>query len=75
MFPGMFGGNPPLQPSPLPTAVANTASQLESPETRFASQLEQLEGMGFVDKQKNISALLAAGGNVNSAIEYLLSQL
>ncbi|KAI9304934.1 hypothetical protein BJ944DRAFT_240111 [Cunninghamella echinulata] len=52
----------------------NNASQsTEPPETRFQSQLSQLEEMGFVEKQANIRALLATGGNVDAAVEYLLN--
>ncbi|SCV67900.1 BQ2448_5511 [Microbotryum intermedium] len=43
------------------------------PEERFQTQLAQLQGMGFYDASKNIRALLASGGNVEAAIEYLFS--
>ncbi|CAO3591033.1 unnamed protein product [Absidia cylindrospora] len=46
---------------------------MEPPETRFSSQIGQLEEMGFSEKQANIRALLATGGNVEAAIEYLLN--
>lgn len=39
----------------------------------FRAQLEQLEEMGFSERQANVRALLATGGNVEAAIEYLLS--
>ena len=54
--------------------AANTAPQ-QPPEERFASQLQQLEAMGFVDKEKNIRALLSTGGEVNAAIDRLISGL
>jgi len=38
-------------------------------------QLQQLQDMGFIDRQANIRALQATGGNVSLAIEQLLSQL
>lgn len=44
-------------------------------ESRFKMQLEKMDEMGFTDKKKNIRALLATGGNLNSAIERLLTQL
>lgn len=44
------------------------------PEERFRTQLEQLRDMGFVDQQANIAALQATGGNIQLAIERLLSQ-
>eukprot|EP00923_Selenidium_pygospionis_P054133 GHVN01094314.1.p1 GENE.GHVN01094314.1~~GHVN01094314.1.p1 ORF type:complete len:388 (-),score=96.57 GHVN01094314.1:155-1318(-) len=41
------------------------------PEQRFALQLEQLENMGFINRQANIDALTATGGDINLAIERL----
>lgn len=49
------------------------ASNLPPPEERFQVQLQQLNDMGFYDAQKNIRALLATGGNVHAAVEYLFS--
>ena len=42
------------------------------PEERFQVQLEQLQSMGFSNAAQNIRALLATGGRVDSAIEYIL---
>lgn len=59
-----------------PAAAGTTATPrapLPPPEERFAGQLQQLEAMGFVDKQKNIQALLSTGGEVNAAIDRLIS--
>ncbi|KAF9073315.1 hypothetical protein BDP27DRAFT_1391088 [Rhodocollybia butyracea] len=42
------------------------------PEERFQVQLQQLNDMGFTNASQNIRALLATGGNVHSAIEYIL---
>lgn len=64
---GGFGGgfgSPPAQPAQQDT---------RPPEERFASQLTQLQEMGFVNGQANIRALLACGGNVQAAIEYILN--
>ena len=55
------------------TLASSNTSTTEPPETRFRSQLEQLEEMGFSERQANVRALLATGGNVQAAIEYLLS--
>jgi ubiquilin len=55
-----------LHPSP-------SGQQQQRPEERFEVQLKQLNDMGFWDAAKNIRALQAAGGNVNSAIELLFS--
>jgi len=41
-------------------------------EERFQVQLQQLNDMGFSNAQQNIRALLATGGNVHAAIEYIL---
>ncbi|OAV98275.1 hypothetical protein PTTG_00324 [Puccinia triticina 1-1 BBBD Race 1] len=43
------------------------------PEERFEVQLGQLQGMGFTDARQNVRALLASGGSVEAAIEYILS--
>ncbi|OAL29162.1 hypothetical protein AYO20_09315 [Fonsecaea nubica] len=43
------------------------------PEERYAQQLQQLNEMGFYDFDRNVQALRRTGGNVNGAIEYLLS--
>lgn len=45
----------------------------QAPEERFASQLDQLASMGFVDRQANIQALVATFGDVNAAVERLLA--
>lgn len=45
------------------------------PETTYATQLQQLQDMGFVNREENIRALQATGGNVNAAVERLLSML
>ena len=51
---------------PLPAPVGNPAEA-------FVTQLQQLQDMGFFDEQENIRALQATGGNVNAAVERLLS--
>ena len=64
---GMGGmGSPPTQPQ--------QPQDSRPPEERYATQLEQLNEMGFVNPQANIRALLASAGNVQAAIEYILSQ-
>merc|ERR1719421_1440432 len=42
------------------------------PEERFATQLEQLTTMGFIDREANLQALAASMGDVNGAINRLL---
>jgi len=61
---GGFGG----LGAPPTTAPADT----RSPEERFQVQLEQLQSMGFIDASQNVRALLATGGNVHSAVDYIL---
>lgn len=66
---GGFGG-------PGGAGATQTPSQPQDtrpPEERFASQLETLSSMGFVNGQVNIRALLACGGNVQAAVEYILA--
>eukprot|EP00127_Corallochytrium_limacisporum_P003828 Clim_evm42s153 gene=Clim_evmTU42s153 len=51
-----------------------TANQNDDrpPEERYASQLRQLEEMGFTNQHDNIRALNVTNGNVSAAIERLL---
>lgn len=42
------------------------------PEERFKDQIQQLNDMGFWDKDENIRVLLLTAGNVNAAVEILL---
>ncbi|CAG5136499.1 unnamed protein product [Candidula unifasciata] len=65
-----------------PEAFSNMMAQMmqmivggqqgQPPEQLYASQLEQLANMGFVDRQANITALTATLGDVNAAIDRLL---
>ncbi|XP_041997968.1 ubiquitin domain-containing protein DSK2b-like isoform X1 [Salvia splendens] len=45
------------------------------PEELYATQLSQLQEMGFFDTQENIRALRATSGNVHAAVERLLGNL
>ena len=44
-------------------------------EEKFKTQLEQLEVMGFVNKETNLQALVATNGNVDAAVERILNML
>ncbi|KAJ8386516.1 hypothetical protein AAFF_G00169860 [Aldrovandia affinis] len=44
----------------------------QTPEVRFQQQLEQLSAMGFINRDANLQALIATGGDINAAIERLL---
>ncbi|XP_033749151.1 ubiquilin-1-like [Pecten maximus] len=46
----------------------------QPPEQRYASELDQLAMMGFVDREANIRALQATLGDVNAAVERLLQR-
>ncbi|XP_040853802.1 ubiquilin-2 isoform X3 [Ochotona curzoniae] len=46
--------------------------QLPNAEVRFQQQLEQLNAMGFLNREANLQALIATGGDINAAIERLL---
>ncbi|GLB34442.1 putative DUF2407 ubiquitin-like domain containing protein [Lyophyllum shimeji] len=65
---GGFGGGAGAGFGAPPAAPADT----RPPEERFQVQLQQLQDMGFTNASQNIRALLATGGNVHSAIEYIL---
>ncbi|PLW19709.1 hypothetical protein PCASD_13195 [Puccinia coronata f. sp. avenae] len=62
---GMLGGGLGF-PTPQP-------ADPRPPEERFEVQLGQLQAMGFTDARQNVRALLASGGSVEAAIEYILS--
>lgn len=64
---GAFGGNPSI---PTPARPAT-----EEPSVRYASQLQQLQGMGFADDEASLRALVATGGNINAAVERLLGNM
>ncbi|KAL3527287.1 hypothetical protein ACH5RR_011943 [Cinchona calisaya] len=65
MMMNMFGG---LGTGGL--AVPNISNV--PPEELYATQLTQLQEMGFFDTQENIRALIATAGNVHAAVERLL---
>jgi len=52
------------------TALSQQNNQ--TPEDRYQSQLDQLAGMGFVNREANLQALIATFGDVNAAVERLL---
>lgn len=54
--------------------VPNTQPDVP-PEELYATQLSQLQEMGFFDTQENIRALRATSGNVHAAVERLLGNL
>ncbi|TPX68484.1 hypothetical protein SpCBS45565_g02983 [Spizellomyces sp. 'palustris'] len=71
------GAFQPFEPLTTSTAApvqsqVEPQSLTESHEERFAEQLNTLRDMGFEEKDRCIRALLAAGGNVEAAIAYML---
>lgn len=63
---GVFGG--------LGGTNTQNASNVP-PEQLYATELAQLQEMGFLNTQDNIRALSATGGNVNDAVDRLLGNL
>ncbi|XP_030637652.1 ubiquilin-4 [Chanos chanos] len=51
---------------------AGGSASTQTPEVRFQQQLEQLSAMGFINREANLQALIATGGDINAAIERLL---
>lgn len=73
-FASLFlGGMPDFLFGGAGAGAAAEAQDTRPPEERFASQLGQLNDMGFFDFDQNVAALRRSGGNVQGAVEYLLS--
>jgi ubiquilin len=60
-------------PGGLPGFGAPAPADTRPPEEVYEAQLRQLNEMGFYEFDRNVSALRRSGGNVQGAIEYLLS--
>lgn len=82
-FAQMFGGGDPMSMfggggSPFgggaPFGGAPAQEDSRPPEERYETQLRQLNDMGFFDFDTNVSALRRSGGNVQGALEFLLSE-
>ncbi|TMW63051.1 hypothetical protein Poli38472_005669 [Pythium oligandrum] len=65
LFGGGFGAP---APAPAPAPAGN-------PDEIYASQLTQLNDMGFSNRDQNVRALQATGGNVHAAVDRILSGL
>lgn len=68
-----YGGNPAPTTGTTPSMPMFPPMPQLDPAQRFATQLQQLRDMGFTDQERNIQALQQTGGNVNAAVERLLS--
>ncbi len=66
MMPGMFGGA---------GGAGGAAADTRPPRERFATQLQQIKEMGFVDEETILQILVQTNGNVNLAMEILFSSL
>ncbi|KAM3873015.1 ubiquilin-4 [Diretmus argenteus] len=74
------GSNPTSAASPSQQQLMQQMLQMfagggassQTPEVRFQQQLEQLSAMGFINREANLQALIATGGDINAAIERLL---
>ena len=69
-MPGMMGGG-------MPGAAATPGPLVGDPtqnyETVYATQLAQLKDMGFTCEHSNLQAIVAARGDMQAAINSLLS--
>ena len=66
----------PFQSFTAPTlAPTQSDADYSTHYAKYESELKQLEEMGFCDRKANIKALLAAGGNIYSALELLLQNM
>jgi ubiquilin len=57
-----------------PSANSSNMPSIQTSEQMYASQLDQLNNMGFPDRAANLRALIATFGDVNAAIDRLLNQ-
>lgn len=53
----------------------NVSQNSQPPEVRYQVQLTQLEQMGFTNREANIQALVETLGNVEAAIDRLVSRM
>ena len=67
---------PPAAGGSVPSATPSTAPAAgQDPKEKYASQLQQMKDMGFINEQANLQALIATNGNVEAAVERLLSMI
>ncbi|KAF5376724.1 hypothetical protein D9615_007800 [Tricholomella constricta] len=67
----LFAPTPAPTP-PLPSASPPAPTPPTRPSRPPSPTRQQLNDMGFSNAAQNVRALLATGGNVHSAIEYIL---
>lgn len=72
-FPGAAGfGAPAAAPQVAPAAPALSQADLKQ---KYASEIQQLKDMGFCNEDTNATVLQQTNGNVEAAVERLLSML
>jgi len=65
-------GFPFMPPPPVPSQPPAPA---QDPKEKYATQLQSLKDMGFINEAANLDALKATNGNVEAAVERLLNML
>ncbi|EQC32825.1 hypothetical protein SDRG_09363 [Saprolegnia diclina VS20] len=70
-----FGAPNPFLNNPFSGGFGAPAAPAGNPEELYASQLTQLVDMGFTNRDQNLRALQATFGNVNAAVDRILSGL
>lgn len=71
-------GNPSIPNANLLAQMMQHMLQVPAPavaENRYEQQLLQLEAMGFTNREANLRALIETFGNVEAAIDRLLSRM
>jgi len=58
-----------------PSTSTGVPAPAVDPKVKYASQLEKMKEMGFTNEAVNLEALIATGGNVEAAVERLLTML
>jgi hypothetical protein len=69
-----FASSSRIAPCILQAAMGQVLSSTVAPQANFDEQLRQLNEMGFVDLQENLTALRATGGDFEMALEFIISQ-
>jgi len=71
-FSSLWNNNP--NPATGTSAPFPNLFGVSSANTNYDSQIDQMIEMGFTDREANRRALEACGGNINRAVEWLLSR-
>ena len=58
--------------SACPQSTQSSSSSCPLTEDRCQQELEHLKAMGFANRDANLQALMATGGDIHAAIERLL---